>query len=137
MLAIPDTRACGSTSRPARPIVLDWEFKPRSHPHGRSFTLALPGDETTVLALEVPKDWIPSSRQGRRRGPRPAADPSRNLWEIEAESGRIDLHLYDPDEQGESYVGTNPWLSSINANQPARDVGSRRRPRQLDDGLAG
>ncbi len=112
VLAIPDARACGSTSRRSRPIALDWELKPRSHPHGRSFTLALPGDETTVLALEVPKDWIPSSRQGRRRGPRPAADPSRNLWEIEAESGRIDLHLYDPDEQGESYVGTNPWLSS-------------------------
>ncbi len=97
---------------PIQTIALDWELKPRSHPHGRSFTLALPGDETTVLALEVPKDWIPSSRQGRRRGPRPAGDPNRYLWEIEAESGRIDLHLYDPDDQGESYVGTNPWLSS-------------------------
>jgi hypothetical protein len=98
---------------PIQTVVLDWELKPRSHPHGRSFTLALPGDETTVLELDVPKDWIPSSRQGRRRGPRPAADPSRNLWEIEAESGRIDLHLYDPDEQGESYVGNDPWLTSM------------------------
>ena len=97
---------------PSQTIALDWELKPRSHPHGRSFTLALPGDETTVLALEVPKDWIPSSRQGRRRGPRPGGDLNRNLWEIEAESGRIDLHLYDPDEQGESYVGTNAWLTS-------------------------
>ena len=29
---------------PSQTIALDWELKPRSHPHGRSFTLALPGD---------------------------------------------------------------------------------------------
>jgi hypothetical protein len=97
---------------PSQTIALEWELQPRALSHGRGFTLALPGDETTVLALEIPKDWVPSSRQGRRRGPRPADDPSRNLWEIEAESGRIDLHLYDPGEPGESHLGTNPWLFS-------------------------
>ena len=122
---------------PSQTIALDWELKPRSHPHGRSFTLALPGDATTVLALEVPKDWIPSSRQGRRRGPRPAGDPNWYLWEIEAESGRIDLHLYDPDDQGASYVGTNPWLSSTTQINLRGTSDRARRPRQLDDGLAG
>ena len=107
---------------PTQTIALDWELQPRSHPHGRSFRLALPGDETTILSLEVPRDWVPSSRQGRRRGPRPAAHPDANLWEIEAESGRIDLHLYDPDDKGESYVASNPWLTS----QPRSTCEARR-----------
>ena len=95
---------------PNQTIVLEWELQPRSHSQGRSFTLALPGEETTVLALEIPKDWVPSSRRGRRRGPLASSDATRNLWEIEAESGRIDIHLYDPD-QGDSLVATNPWIS--------------------------
>jgi hypothetical protein len=95
---------------PNQNIVLEWELRPRSHARGRSFTLGLPGDDTTVLALEVPKHWVPSSRRGRRRGPLPAALPEQNLWEIEAEAGRIELHLYDPGE-GESLLGSGAWLS--------------------------
>jgi len=95
---------------PKQTVVLEWELQPRAHSRGRSFALALPGEETTVLALEIPKAWVPLSRRGRRRPPLASIDAKRNLWEIEAESGQIDLHLYNPD-QGESLVGTNPWLS--------------------------
>jgi len=94
---------------PNQTIVLEWELQPRTHSRGRSFALALPGEETTVLTLEVPKDWVPSSRRGRRRGPVASTDATRNVWEIEAETGRIDIHLYDPD-QGDSLVMASPWL---------------------------
>jgi hypothetical protein len=95
---------------PARIVELEWELRPQSHARGRSFTLGLPGDETTVLALEVPKTWVPSAHRGRRRGPLPAANPDWNLWEIEAESGRIELHAYDP-EANESLVRLGAWIS--------------------------
>ncbi len=54
---------------PTQTIVLDWELHPRSQGSGQSFTLELPGNETTVLTLDVPGDWVPLCRQGRRRGP--------------------------------------------------------------------
>jgi len=95
---------------PSQTIVLEWELQPRSHSRGRNFTLALPGEDTTVLGLEVPKDWVPSSRRGRRRGPLASTNATLNLWEIEAESGRIDVHLHDPGH-GDSLVATNPWIS--------------------------
>ena len=54
---------------PNQTIVLDWELQPRAGHGGRSFALALPGNETTVLTLEVPRNWVPSCRRGIRRGP--------------------------------------------------------------------
>ena len=96
---------------PNQTIVLDWELQPRSHLPGRSFALELPGNETTVLTLDVPKDWVPSCRRGRRRGPSSStAGSDQNRWEIESESGRIDVHLYQPGP-GASLVETNTWVS--------------------------
>ncbi len=96
---------------PNQTIVLDWELQPQSHLPGRSFTLGLPGNETTVLTLDVPKDWVPSCRRGRRRGPSSStAGSDQNRWEIESESGRIDIHLYQP-RPGASLVETNTWVS--------------------------
>ena len=95
---------------PNQTIDLEWEQRPRSQARGRSITLGLPGEETTVLALEIPKQWVPSAHRGRRRGPLPASTAGWNLWEIEAESGRIEIHLYDPGEE-ESQAGRDAWLS--------------------------
>jgi hypothetical protein len=96
---------------PNQTIVLDWELQPQSHVNGRSFALGLPGNETTVLTLDVPKDWMPSSRRGRRRGPlKSTAGSDQNRWEIESESGRIDVHLYQP-TQGAALVESNTWVS--------------------------
>ena len=41
---------------------------------------------------------------------RPAKEPDQNQWEIEAESGRIEVRLYDL-EPGESLVASNLWIS--------------------------
>ena len=97
--------------RPSRQAVdLDWELQGQKRARGRSFNLALPGDETTILELDLPRDWIPFSRVGRRHGPLEAHRPDRSLWEVEAESGRIELELYDPDE-GVRPLGSNLWVS--------------------------
>ncbi len=48
---------------------------------GRGIHLALPGEPTTALVLEIPKGWIPSVRLGRRCGPLPAKSAAEALWE--------------------------------------------------------
>jgi hypothetical protein len=109
-------RDSGKTSiwvdrHPLQAVHVDWTLEPQKKARGRSFKLALPGEETTILSLEVPKDWIPSVRLGRRRGPLEAQRADQNLWEVEAESGRIELELYDPDLPGESPAGPGLWVS--------------------------
>ncbi len=95
---------------PYQTIELDWELQGRSYSRGRSFTLDLPGDETTVLELEIPKDWVTSCRRGQRPRARPAREPDQDRWEIAAESGRIEVRLYNP-APGESLVASNLWIS--------------------------
>jgi hypothetical protein len=97
---------------PNKSYVLEWELRPRKYAHGRGMVLLLPGNETTVLSLEVPGDWVPTSRRGIRRGPRPAPGGENSLWEIESESGQIDLHLYQASDQGDSSVDAASWLTS-------------------------
>ena len=89
---------------------MNWEVKPQKKVRGRSFKLTLPGEETTILALEVPRDFIPSVRMGRRHGPFAARTAEEDAWEIEAESGRIELELYDPD-LAPSPATSNLWVS--------------------------
>jgi hypothetical protein len=95
---------------PNQRAVLEWEVQPRPGSHARVFNLAVPGEETTTLALEIPKSWMPSVDRGRRRGPLESADSGRNLWEIEAESGRIEVQV-DKSDGGVSPVALNPWVS--------------------------
>jgi hypothetical protein len=92
-------------------VVLDWELRPRSHANGWSFALELPGNETTTLNLEAPADWIPSCRQGRRRGPLNSAPGSDQIvWEVEPEAGTINVHL-DKAGAGLSLVEAKTWVS--------------------------
>ncbi len=97
-------------SAPYQTVELDWELRPQSYSRGRSLALDLPGDETTVLAVDIPKDWVISCRRGRRQGSQPATEPDRQLWEIKAESGRIEVRLHDPGP-GQSLVASNSWVS--------------------------
>jgi hypothetical protein len=109
-------RASGETSlwidqSPNQANVIEWDLQPRSHLGAKSFTLGLPGNDTTVLTLEVPKDWAPWCRHGRRSGPLAgAAGALENVWEIEAEAGQIDVRLYEP-IPGASLVETSTWIS--------------------------
>jgi hypothetical protein len=103
-------------------IGLDWELRARPHSHGRGFTVGLPGDEMAVLELDLPKGWIASSQRGIRRGPLPAGDPARSLWEIDAESGRFSVEVRDPWEPGKPKPSPSAWLSTTT------EVDLRRRP---------
>ena len=62
------------------------------------------------LLWSFPRIGFPSPAWGSRRGPLAAPHAKVNLWEVEAESGRIELELYDPDP-GESPLGSNLWVS--------------------------
>jgi hypothetical protein len=109
-------RDSGKTSiwvdrHPLQVVSLDWVLRSQRTARGQNFRLALPGEETTMLSLLVPKDFVPSIRTGRRRGPLAAPSAEEELWEVEAESGRIELQVYDPDDGGESPAGSNLWAS--------------------------
>ncbi|MGP0062350.1 MAG: hypothetical protein ACLQGP_01945 [Isosphaeraceae bacterium] len=104
-------------------VILDWELLARPHSHGRGFTLGLPSDETSVLELDLPQGWTASSQRGIRRRPSTAADPSRVLWEIEGESGRFDVELRDPKDQGESIPRSGAWISGTTEIDLRRTTG--------------
>jgi hypothetical protein len=93
-------------------LILDWELKARPHSRGRRFSLALPGNDTSVLELEIPKRWVPSSQANVRRGPIPVQDSPLSLWEIDAQSGHIDIQLRDDQEQSKAAARTRGWLTS-------------------------
>ncbi len=84
---------------PRQSVRLVWELQAQKRVRGRSMHLALPGEATTVLELELPKDWVPLVRVGRRRGPLDGGRADRINWEIEAESGRIELDVFNPDQK--------------------------------------
>ena len=95
---------------PRQAVHLVWELQAQKRVGGRSMHLALPAEATTTLALEVPKDWIPSLRVGRRRGPLSGGPADRILWEVEGEAGRIELELFNPD-RGDSPAVSDLWVS--------------------------
>jgi hypothetical protein len=95
---------------PRQAVRLVWELQAQKRVGGRSMHLALPAEATTTLALEMPPDWIPSVRVGRRRGPLSGGRADFILWEIEAEAGRIELELFNPD-RGDSPAVSNLWVS--------------------------
>ncbi len=96
---------------PGQTIVLEWELQPRAGKGGRSFSLALPGNETTVLTLEIPRNWVPSCRRGIRRGPEQGREArEEDQWEVEPEQGRIDVQIYEADH-GETLVQPGRWLT--------------------------
>ncbi len=110
--------------KPDQTIVLDWELQPSppltTRTGGRSFSLSLPGCETTALELELPAGWIPWCRRGWRRRPAAAARTDWVRWEIGAEAGEIDVRLGDS-SHGESFFGSRCRLTStttVNMRMP-------------------
>ncbi|HZW32480.1 MAG TPA: hypothetical protein VFF52_17330, partial [Isosphaeraceae bacterium] len=107
-------------------LVLEWELRARPGSRGRGFRLGLPGKETTVLELELPKGWVASSERGVRCGPLPAADPARSRWELDGRSGRFDLEVRDPSDQKVSPVGAGAWVSGPTEIDLRRRTGRTR-----------
>ncbi len=75
-------------------VTLRWELRSRPDSRGRIFALALPGDESTTLELDVPAGWEASGAAERREGPA-AADSSaeRRTWRFSGRVGAADLRL--------------------------------------------
>jgi hypothetical protein len=112
---------------PTQAFVIEWDLHPRALGKGRSFPLRLPGNETTFLALELPKEWVPICRRGTRRRANAASSTGQmRAWEIQAENGEIDVQVYEPAPEASLLEG-GIWLSeatSVDLRRSAdRDAG--------------
>ena len=112
---------------PRQSVRLVWELQTQKRVGGRSMHLALPGEATTVLALELPTEWRPSVRVGRRRGPLEGGRADRVQWEVEAESGRIELELVDR-QRRELAAESDLWVSGATQVQLRGTVDGSLRP---------
>ena len=88
-------------------IALDWILRARADSQGRSFTLGLPGDESSLLALEIPEGWVPVGPPGFRQGPLASERPGRSEWRFYGRIGRTELRLVDPRSGSDS----QSWVS--------------------------
>jgi hypothetical protein len=76
-------------------VPLDWELRSRPDSDGRRFVLGLPGDDTTILTLELPAGWAPLGPAGHCQGPLPGPRPEVRLWRFHGRPGVINLQLQD------------------------------------------
>ncbi len=105
---------------PRQSVRLVWELQTQKRVGGRSMHLALPGEATTVLELELPTQSRPSVRVGRRRGPLEGGRADHLQWEVEAESGRIELELVDR-QRGELAAESDLWVSGATQVRATRN----------------
>jgi hypothetical protein len=101
--------SASSGDRPAE-ISLDWKLRALPGTDDRSFVLGLPGNETSVLALELPTGWVPLGPRGNRQGPVRAGREGFHTWQFFGPPGQFTLRLVRPGDQGlqhESLV----WVS--------------------------
>ena len=118
-------------------LTLEWELRSRPHSRGQGFTLGLPGDQTTVLELDLPKGWIVSSRRGIRQSSGNNPDPTRTLWEIDGESGRFNVDVRDPKDGCRIIDPPVGCLGQrLDGDRPPPHDRTRRHARQLDHGMA-
>ena len=78
-----------------RTIILDWELRARQRFRWKGFALGLPGDETSVLTIELPDGWIPLGLGAERQGPVPSAHSGFQNWRFIGRPGLFNLELYD------------------------------------------
>jgi len=115
----PDAEA---SARGQMTVVLEWELRARPDSRGRIFALALPGDETTTLELDLPPGWEPSGAAGRREGPSAGAAPGRETWQFYGRVGGADLRLVNLAEPRPAVDRPRIWAggpSRIDLNAPA------------------
>ena len=100
----------GTSSTENATITLDWVLAARDETNGRRFELGLPGDETTVLSLDVPAGLIPLGPRGYRQGPLPSSLTGHQLWRFHGSIGLADLQLQDSRGDGVQ-GGATVWVS--------------------------
>ncbi|WP_165227420.1 hypothetical protein [Aquisphaera insulae] len=74
-------------------IVLDWEQRALAESEDRGFALGLPGDESSVLTIELPAEWAPIGPVGPRKGPLPASGPGDRAWAFHGRPGLVNLRI--------------------------------------------
>jgi hypothetical protein len=110
----------GAASPRTVTLRLDWALSALPETQGRRFKLGLPGDDTTVLTLEAPADWIPFGLQGFRQGPLPSTAKGSRTWQFHGRVGSADLQLEQSPRPG-SVDGPLVWVEG-----PTRiDLGAR------------
>jgi hypothetical protein len=87
---------------PPRPstLRLGWVLNARPQTQGRHFELGLPGDETTVLELELPDGWSPLGPLGYRQGPLAGATEGYFTWRYQGRPGLADLQIQKTSPRG-------------------------------------
>ncbi len=92
-------------------LTFDWELRARPDSDGRVFSLGLPGDETSDLALELPEGWVPLGPGGQRRGPLPSSQAGFQTWWFHGRVGASNLQLKRAGEALTPRDGTAVWVS--------------------------
>ncbi|WP_165073947.1 hypothetical protein [Paludisphaera rhizosphaerae] len=107
-------------------VTLEWELRARPDSRGRIFALALPGDETTSLTLDVPKGWEPSGAAARRDGPTSGEGVDREVWRFSGRIGVSDLRLTNRGETRDPREAPRIWVGGatrIDLDANARSAG--------------
>ena len=101
-------------------VNLDWELRARSESAGRNFALGLPGDETSVLTLELPEGWIPIGPEGFREGPSPLSRAGFQTWRFRGRPGLSNLRLIDTHAGLAAASRAITWVGGPRASLRAR-----------------
>ncbi|MFO0888674.1 MAG: hypothetical protein U0790_05935 [Isosphaeraceae bacterium] len=100
---------------------LDWKLRALPATGGRSFVLGLPGNETSLLTLELPSGWVPLGTQGFRQGPLPGPREGHQNWRFHGRPGRITLRLVRPEDRG-PHPEAQVWVSGSTEVRLGPDV---------------
>ncbi|QEH37894.1 hypothetical protein OJF2_64860 [Aquisphaera giovannonii] len=91
-------------------VVLEWEQPALPDSEGRSFALGLPGDESTVLTLELPEGSTPTGPEGPREGPLAAAGAGERSWTFHGRPGSMNLRIHDARRPRHARDGDLVWV---------------------------
>ena len=76
-------------------VTLDWTLRSLPDTRGRRFKLGLPGDDASVLTLDLPAELTPVGPRGDRRGPLASSRAGMRTWRFHGRPGQADLQLTD------------------------------------------
>jgi hypothetical protein len=76
-------------------VTLEWTLRAAPDTRGRRFKLGLPGDDASVLTLDLPADLAPVGSRGDRRGPLASSRAGMRTWRFHGRPGQADLQLTD------------------------------------------
>jgi hypothetical protein len=100
-----------ATAAGGKGVSLEWQLRARPDSEGRSFALGLPGDETSILTLELPAGWMPLGPEGLRQGPLPPSASKLQTWRFYGRPGMTNLELSDSRQGPIQTEGPRTWVS--------------------------